>query len=151
MLENLHQRRPYDRRILESVHGDQRSRAEQFDPIPPSRNSDHTAWKKKETTESWKHRKKRGNMIHLKREKGLHKKLSFQRSELTKLTTVVMWWGVEDWDGLDIWNIRVWIIGCLLAEGWWWRGWGVGAGVGRRGNSVWGMTWGWFASWVGYF
>ena len=23
------------------------------------------------------------------------------------------------------------MIGCLLAEGWWWRGRGVGAGVGR--------------------
>ena len=27
-------------------------------------------------------------------------------------------------------NVRM--IGCLLAEGWWWRGRGVGAGVGRR-------------------
>ena len=26
------------------------------------------------------------------------------------------------------------MIGCLLAEGWWWRGRGVGAGVGRRGE-----------------
>ena len=24
------------------------------------------------------------------------------------------------------------MIGCLLAEGWWWRGQGVGAGVGTR-------------------
>ena len=58
------------------------------------------------------------------------------------LIVLLMWRGVEDWDGLDIWNVRVWMIGCLLAEGWWWRGRGVGAGVGRRGNSVWGMTWG---------
>ena len=36
----------------------------------------------------------------------------------------------------DIWNVKVWMIGCLLAEGWWWRGRGVGAGVGRRENNV---------------
>ena len=30
--------------------------------------------------------------------------------------------------------------GCLLAEGWWWMRRGVGAGVGRHGNSVLGMT-----------
>ena len=42
---------------------------------------------------------------------------------------------------LDIWNERVWMIVCLPAEGLWWRGRGVGAGVGRLGNSVWGMTW----------
>ena len=28
------------------------------------------------------------------------------------------------------------MIECLLAEGWWWRERGVGAEVGRRGNSV---------------
>ena len=32
------------------------------------------------------------------------------------------------------------IVGCLLAEGWWWRGREVGDGVGRHGNSVLGMT-----------
>ena len=57
------------------------------------------------------------------------------------LIVLLMWWDVEDWDGLDIWIIGVWMIGCLLAEGRWWRGRGVGAGVGRRGNSVWRMTW----------
>ena len=41
---------------------------------------------------------------------------------------------------LDIWSVRVWMIGCLLAEGWWWRGREVGDGVGRHGNSVLGMT-----------
>ena len=50
-------------------------------------------------------------------------------------------WGVADWDGLDIWSVRVWMIECLLAEGWWWRGREVGDGVGRHGNSVLGMTW----------
>ena len=25
---------------------------------------------------------------------------------------------MEDSDGLDIWSVRVWMIGCLLAEGW---------------------------------
>ena len=35
------------------------------------------------------------------------------------LIVLLMWWGVEDWDGLDIWSVRVWMIGCLLAEGWW--------------------------------
>ena len=42
---------------------------------------------------------------------------------------------------LGIWSVRVWMIGCLLAEGWWWRGREVGAEVGRHGNSVLGMTW----------
>ena len=49
---------------------------------------------------------------------------------------LLMWWGVEDWDGLGIWSVRVWMIGCLLADSWWWRGREVGAGVGRHGNSV---------------
>ena len=57
------------------------------------------------------------------------------------LIVFLMWWGVEDWDGLDIWSIRVWMIGCLLAEGWWWRVREVGDGVGRHGNSLLGMTW----------
>ena len=57
------------------------------------------------------------------------------------LIVLLMWLGVEDWDGLGIWSVRVWMIGCLLAEGWWWRGREVGAGVGRHGNSVLGMTW----------
>ena len=57
------------------------------------------------------------------------------------LIVLLMWWGVEDWDGLDIWSVRVWMIGCLLAEGWWWRWREVGDGVGRHGNSVLGMTW----------
>ena len=57
------------------------------------------------------------------------------------LIVLLMWWGWEDWDGLDIWSVRVWMIGCLLAEGWWWRGREVGDGVGRHGNSVLGMTW----------
>ena len=57
------------------------------------------------------------------------------------LIVLLMWWGMEDWDGLDIWSVRVWMIGCLLAEGWWWRGREVGDGVGRHGNSVLGMTW----------
>ena len=42
------------------------------------------------------------------------------------LIVLLMWWGVEDWDSLDIWNVRVYMIGCLLAEGWWWRGEGPG-------------------------
>ena len=57
------------------------------------------------------------------------------------LIVLRMWWGVEDWDRLGIWSVRVWMIGCLLAESWWWRGREVGAGVGRHGNSVLGMTW----------
>ena len=56
------------------------------------------------------------------------------------LIVLLMWWGVEDWDGLDIWSVRVWMIGCLLAEGWWWKGREVGDGVGIHGNSVLGMT-----------
>ena len=57
------------------------------------------------------------------------------------LIVLLMWWGMEDWDGLGIWSVRVWMIGCLLVEGWWWRRREVGAGVGRHGNSVLGMTW----------
>ena len=37
-------------------------------------------------------------------------------------------------------SVDDWMIGCLLAESWWWRGREVGAGVGRHGNSVLGMT-----------
>ena len=25
----------------------------------------------------------------------------------------------KNWDGLDIWSVRVWMIASLLAEGWW--------------------------------
>ena len=47
----------------------------------------------------------------------------------------------ETKDGLGIWSIKVWMIGCLLADGWWWRGRGAEAGVEIHGNSVWG-SWG---------
>ena len=42
---------------------------------------------------------------------------------------------------INIHKLILMMIGCLLAEGWWWRGREVGAGVGRHGNSVLGMTW----------
>ena len=69
------------------------------------------------------------------------RKRSEDLCNLLVLIVLLMWWGVEDWDGLDIRSVRVWMIGCLLAEGWWWRGREVGDGVGRHGNSVLGMTW----------
>ena len=34
-----------------------------------------------------------------------------------------------DWGGLDIWSIRVWMIGWRSVEMWWWQGWNVWAGV----------------------
>ena len=39
-----------------------------------------------------------------------------------------------------VYILMILMIGCLLAEGWWWRGREVGDGVGRHGNSVLGMT-----------
>ena len=27
-----------------------------------------------------------------------------------------MWWGMADWGGLDIWNIKVWMIWCQPVE-----------------------------------
>ena len=36
-----------------------------------------------------------------------------------------MWWGMADWSGLDIWSIKVWMIGCRPVEMRWWPGWNV--------------------------
>ena len=41
--------------------------------------------------------------------------------------------GMVDRDGLDILNVGVWMVGCRLAKGWWWRG--------GRGGKKWGV-WG---------
>ena len=43
--------------------------------------------------------------------------------------------------GLDIWSMKVWMIGCRPIEMWWWQGWNVGTGTGRLGECMWGMTW----------
>ena len=58
------------------------------------------------------------------------------------LIVLLMWWGVERlrWFG-HLERKSCGSIGCLLAEGWWWRGREVEDGVGRHGNSVLGMTW----------
>ena len=49
------------------------------------------------------------------------------------------WWGRVDWGGLDMWNVKVGLIGCRPVEMWWWRGWDVRVKGGRLGMSVWRM------------
>ena len=38
-----------------------------------------------------------------------------QMMDVWGVLVLLMWWGVEDWDGLDIWNVKVY----MIAEGWW--------------------------------
>ena len=51
------------------------------------------------------------------------------------------WWGVVDWGGLGMWNVRVEMIGCWPIEMWWWQGWDVRVEGERLGMNVWRMIW----------
>ena len=46
------------------------------------------------------------------------------------------WWGMVNWGGLGMWNVRVEMIGCRPVEMWWWQGWDVRVGAGRLGENV---------------
>ena len=50
-------------------------------------------------------------------------------------------WGVVDWGGLGMWNVRMDMIGCRPVEMWWWRGWDVRVEGGRLGMNVWRRIW----------